>query len=70
MIWTLEHKIFKEKPRAESIEHGEGKAQGEFESSLSLSNWNNITKRANINNMKCSVKEEAAISTSCSKNKI
>lgn len=39
MIWGLKHKTYKEKLRAGSVKHGEGKAQGEFDSSLCLSNW-------------------------------
>lgn len=46
MIWGLEHKTYKEKLRAGSVEHGEGKAQGEFDSSLHLSNWDSIKKGA------------------------
>lgn len=68
MIRTLEHKTFKEKQRAESIEHGQEKAQCEFDCSLYLSNRDNIKRRASTNNIKkFSMKEEAAISTSCSK---
>lgn len=39
VIWGLKHKTYKEELRAGSVKHEEGKAQGEFDSSLCLSNW-------------------------------